>query len=97
MFDMYSFFRLCSSLQVGKPPIAGAFLERKAKPTSFRKFYERGDFPIALEHDTKGNRIAWKVSIGILINLVHLHFLFCRLERSVLENYFCENNLKNNF
>ena len=32
-------------------------------PTAFRKFYERGDFPIALEHDTKGNRIAWKVEI----------------------------------
>ena len=32
-------------------------------PTAFRKFYERGDFPIALDHDTKGNRIAWKVEI----------------------------------
>ncbi|MCC6972216.1 MAG: hypothetical protein IT434_18540 [Phycisphaerales bacterium] len=34
---------------------------RNSKPTAFRKFYERGDFPIALEHDTKGNKIAWKV------------------------------------
>uniref|UniRef100_A0A4W4FCN9 PARK2 co-regulated n=1 Tax=Electrophorus electricus TaxID=8005 RepID=A0A4W4FCN9_ELEEL len=38
-------------------------VKRPAKPTAFRKFYERGDFPIALEHDTKGNRIAWKVEI----------------------------------
>ena len=45
------------------PPLAGAFKERKSGPTAFRKFYERGDFPIALEHDTKGNRIAWKVEI----------------------------------
>uniref|UniRef100_A0A8C9QYB5 PARK2 co-regulated n=1 Tax=Scleropages formosus TaxID=113540 RepID=A0A8C9QYB5_SCLFO len=45
------------------PPLAGAFRERPAKPTAFRKFYERGDFPIALEHDGKGNRIAWKVEI----------------------------------
>ncbi|XP_075452851.1 parkin coregulated gene protein isoform X3 [Ascaphus truei] len=45
------------------PPAAGAFKERPAKPTAFRKFYERGDFPIALEHDTKGNKIAWKVEI----------------------------------
>ncbi|MBN3290399.1 PACRG protein, partial [Polypterus senegalus] len=44
---------------VGPPP-AGAFRERPSKPTVFRKFYERGDFPIALEHDTKGNKIAWK-------------------------------------
>jgi len=48
---------------VKKPPEAGAFKERPAKPTAFRKFYERGDFPIALEHDTKGNKIAWKVEI----------------------------------
>jgi hypothetical protein len=49
--------------KVKSPPKAGAFKERPAKPTSFRKFYDRGDFPIALEHDTKGNKIAWKVSI----------------------------------
>ena len=47
--------------QVGGPPKAGAFLARPSGFTSFRKFYERGDFPIALEHDTKGNKIAWKV------------------------------------
>lgn len=45
------------------PPKAGAFSERETAATSFRKFYERGDFPIALEHDTKGNKIAWKVEI----------------------------------
>ncbi|XP_054110948.1 parkin coregulated gene protein isoform X3 [Callithrix jacchus] len=45
------------------PPVAGAFKERPTKPTAFRKFYERGDFPVALEHDSKGNKIAWKVEI----------------------------------
>lgn len=49
--------------QVTGPNAAGAFTERPTGPTSFRKFYERGDFPIALEHDTKGNKIAWKVEI----------------------------------
>ena len=46
------------------PMAAGAFEERPLddRGTDFRKFYERGDFPIALEHDTKGNKIAWKVS-----------------------------------
>eukprot|EP00731_Ephydatia_muelleri_P035661 Em0145g13a len=48
------------------PPKAGALKERPARPTSFRKFYDRGDFPIALEHDTKGNKIAWKVEIDKL-------------------------------
>ncbi|XP_034530200.1 parkin coregulated gene protein [Notolabrus celidotus] len=51
-----------NSVVVG-PPTAGAFRERPSKPTSFRKFYDRGDFPIAVEHDTKGSRIVWKVEI----------------------------------
>lgn len=50
-------------MQVEGPPSAGAFKERPAEPTKFKKCYERGDFPIALEHDTKGNKIAWKVEI----------------------------------
>jgi hypothetical protein len=48
--------------KITPPPRAGAFEPRPTKPTDFRKFYERGDFPIALEHDTKGNKIAWKVN-----------------------------------
>lgn len=49
---------------VGGPPPAGAFSTTGPyMPTAFKKFYERGDFPIALEHDTKGNKIAWKVEI----------------------------------
>ncbi|KAM9019272.1 parkin coregulated gene protein isoform 3-T5 [Ara ararauna] len=48
------------------PPSAGAFKERPSKPTIFRKFYERGDLPVALDHDSKGNRIAWKVEIETL-------------------------------
>lgn len=50
-------------VQVKEPPSAGAFSKRPAPPTNFRKCYDRGDFPIALEHDTKGNKIAWKVEI----------------------------------
>ncbi|EDQ92456.1 uncharacterized protein MONBRDRAFT_5024 [Monosiga brevicollis MX1] len=42
---------------------ATAFSPRSSKPTQFRFFYERGDFPIALGHDTKGNKIQWKVEI----------------------------------
>lgn len=45
------------------PPTVRAFHERPSKPTIFRKFYERGDFPMALQHGPKGNRIAWKVDI----------------------------------
>lgn len=48
---------------VQQPPRAGAFKSQPAESSKFRKFYDRGDFPIALEHDTKGNKIAWKVEI----------------------------------
>ncbi|KAM9564527.1 parkin coregulated gene protein isoform 3-T4 [Guaruba guarouba] len=58
------------------PPSAGAFKERPPKPTIFRKFYERGDLPIALDHDTKGNRIAWKVEIETLDYSSYLPIFF---------------------
>ncbi|XP_074393473.1 parkin coregulated gene protein isoform X5 [Zonotrichia albicollis] len=45
------------------PPPAGSVKERPAKHTAFRKFYERGDFPIAVQHECGGNKIAWKVQI----------------------------------
>jgi len=60
----YAFtIRALRGAEIGKPPVAGAYKSRETKPTQFRKFYERGDFPIALEHDSKGNKIAWKVEI----------------------------------
>ncbi|KAJ1630683.1 parkin co-regulated protein-domain-containing protein [Pavlovales sp. CCMP2436] len=54
------------ALQKPKPPKAGAFEQRDNPPnTEFRKCYERGDLPIALDH--KGsNRISWKVDIDKL-------------------------------
>ncbi|XP_074662879.1 parkin coregulated gene protein homolog [Tubulanus polymorphus] len=48
---------------VGKPPKAGAYEPKDCGSTEFKRCYKRGDFPIALEHDTKGNKIAWKVEI----------------------------------
>eukprot|EP00003_Mantamonas_plastica_P028346 TRINITY_DN639_c0_g1_i2.p2 TRINITY_DN639_c0_g1~~TRINITY_DN639_c0_g1_i2.p2 ORF type:complete len:283 (-),score=24.49 TRINITY_DN639_c0_g1_i2:873-1682(-) len=44
-------------------PKSTAFKVRKAKPSEFRKFYERGDLPIAVEHRALGNKIQWKVEI----------------------------------
>jgi hypothetical protein len=40
----------------------GIFAESPQKEkTSFRKLYDRGDFPISVNHDAKGNKINWKV------------------------------------
>jgi hypothetical protein len=62
---------MTSSLAVGKkldlpdgPPVCGAFKERANPPnTEFRRFYERGDLPIQIEHRGVHNRIGWKVEI----------------------------------
>ena len=44
------------------PPKAGAFKRRENPPnTAFRRFYERGDLPIAIDHRGTKNVIAWKV------------------------------------
>ncbi len=55
---------------------SAAFRVRPAEPTNFRKYYERGDFPIGIEHDSKGNKILWKVEIE---KLDYHHYLpaFC--------------------
>ncbi|PNH10912.1 Parkin coregulated-like protein [Tetrabaena socialis] len=46
------------------PPIAGAYKRRENPPnTAFRRFYERGDLPIAVDHRGCKNMIAWKVDI----------------------------------
>ncbi len=45
-------------------PSARAFSPRFSAPSDFRYFYERGDFPITVEHDTSQNKIAWKVCIS---------------------------------
>merc|ERR1712094_117995 len=49
------------------PPKAGAFTKRANPPnTEFRRFYERGDLPIAINHQASGNMISWKVEPELL-------------------------------
>lgn len=72
MAEAFSVKSQMKNVKVQSPPKAGAFAEQTGRPTEFRKFYERGDFPIALEHDTKGNKIAWKVEID---KLEYHHYL----------------------
>lgn len=55
---------LKKGVEVEEAPSAGSTRPRPPnEDTRFKKFYDRGDLPIALEHDTKGNKIAWKVEI----------------------------------
>ena len=52
------------AMDVKPAPSARAFSPRLCAPSDFRYFYERGDFPITIEHDTSQNKIAWKVSFS---------------------------------
>jgi hypothetical protein len=46
------------------PPVAGSAHRRDNPPnTAFRRFYERGDLPTAVEHRGTKNVISWKVEI----------------------------------
>merc|ERR1711871_858703 len=52
---------------IAGPPKAGAFTKRANPPnTEFRRFYERGDLPIAINHQAAGNMISWKVEPELL-------------------------------
>eukprot|EP00735_Rhodelphis_limneticus_P015592 TRINITY_DN9901_c0_g1::TRINITY_DN9901_c0_g1_i1::g.2969::m.2969 TRINITY_DN9901_c0_g1::TRINITY_DN9901_c0_g1_i1::g.2969 ORF type:complete len:296 (+),score=53.65,sp/Q9DAK2/PACRG_MOUSE/62.67/3e-96,ParcG/PF10274.4/3.8e-76 TRINITY_DN9901_c0_g1_i1:44-889(+) len=60
---------LASSLNMGTekidpgPPTAGAFKTRPIDRTEFRRFYDRGDLPIQIEHTTVQNKVLWKLEV----------------------------------
>jgi len=53
--------RLFAQATPRSPPSAGAFKRRNIEPTEFRRFYDRADLPIQIQHTGTQNRIAWKV------------------------------------
>lgn len=67
----------CTSLLTPKPkpaalkPRAGAVRPRAIPSSEFRRFYDRGDLPIAIEHGPQ-NRIFWKVDV---MQLDYHHYL----------------------
>ena len=52
-------------------PVAGAIRRRVVAPSEFRRFYDRGDLPICIEHGPQ-NRIQWKIDI---MSLDYHHYL----------------------
>lgn len=79
---------------VGRRPTTGcrnidfsAFVERPNPPnTEFRRFYERGDLPVQIDHGGVHNRIAWKIPIDKLDFHHYLPIFFDGL-REVEEPY----------
>ena len=54
-----------------KKPKAGAMNRRVIPPSEFRRFYDRGDLPIAIEHGSR-NALMWKIDI---MSLDYHHYL----------------------
>jgi hypothetical protein len=52
-------------------PVAGAVKPRPIVNSEFRRFYDRGDLPIAIEHGPQ-NKIFWKVDV---MQLDYHHYL----------------------
>ena len=50
-----------SAASTQSPPRAGAYRKQKIQPTEFRRYYERGDLPISIQHRSNGRTISWKV------------------------------------
>ncbi|CAM9468536.1 unnamed protein product, partial [Phaeothamnion confervicola] len=55
-----------------KPPKAGAWARRHINGTLFRRYYERGDLPVCVEHRSNGNAIRWKTRTADLDYHVYL-------------------------
>jgi len=43
-------------------PVSGAFNKRPIVASEFRRFYDRGDLPIKVEHEGSTTKIGWKIS-----------------------------------
>jgi hypothetical protein len=56
-----------TDVEIQKRPSLAAFAARPNPPnTEFRRFYERGDLPLAVDHGGVTNRIHWKAEIDKL-------------------------------
>jgi len=53
-------------------PSAGAFRKRAIEATVFRKYYERGDLPVKIDHCAGGNKVLWGSDVRTLDYHVYL-------------------------
>lgn len=63
-FSVQTYYR--NNVEVEPPRKTGIYQANPAMRSNFSYFYERGDFPIAVEHEAQYNKIAWKVEIDKL-------------------------------
>ena len=55
-------------------PVAGATTKRKIAASEFRRFYDRGDLPIIIEHSGSGCKLKWTKDVD-LTQLDYHHYL----------------------
>lgn len=55
-------------------PVAGAITKRRIAPSEFRRFYDRGDLPIIIEHSGSGCKLKWTKDVD-LTQLDYHHYL----------------------
>ncbi|XP_071844430.1 parkin coregulated gene protein-like [Apostichopus japonicus] len=60
-FSVQTYYR--KNVEVEPPKKTGIFQANPSIKSNFNFFYDRGDFPIAVEHEAQYNKIAWKVEI----------------------------------
>ena len=53
-------------------PVAGAFQQKAIPISEFRRYYDRGDLPLKIDHQGSVNRIIWK---GNVEELDYHHYL----------------------
>ena len=61
-----------AKLRAPKVPRAGAYKKRPINSTAFRKYYERGDLPVKIDHCAGGNKVLWSSDVRKLDYHVYL-------------------------
>jgi hypothetical protein len=52
------------STKKSKSQVCPAYMKRPNPPnTEFRRYYERGDLPVSIEHGGIKNRVHWKIDL----------------------------------
>lgn len=44
-------------------PVSGAFQKRDIPQSEFRRYYDRGDLPIRVDHQSSNLKLVWKVAV----------------------------------
>lgn len=44
-------------------PVSGAFMKRDIPISEFRRYYDRGDLPIRIDHQSSVLKLVWKVAV----------------------------------